>query len=166
MDFLHIKDLEISVISKGNPIDYEKELEIKITDTNELYRSILPKKLDIHRYKKYNLDEQLIKYILESNILNVDFNKYNGSMDIYIHNLEFDDGNIYHGEIKIRMKRYFDIDIGTNIDEIYDIDILRKQLKTSIDYIKFLENKISTLEEENNELKEKNDNQSVYYTNY
>jgi hypothetical protein len=64
------------------------------------------------------------------------------------------------------MKRYFDIDGNINeiqdIDEIQDIEILRKQLKTSTDYIKVLENKISKLEEENDELKV----QSYQYDNY
>ena len=45
MDFLHVDDLEISVIPKGNPIGNIKELEIKITDTYELYKGVLPKKL-------------------------------------------------------------------------------------------------------------------------
>lgn len=162
MDFLHADDLVISVIPVGNPIGNIKELEIKITDTNELYRGIVPKKLEIHGYKKYKLDEQLIKYIFSSKILNVNFNKSDGSMDIYIHDLEFDDGKKYSGKIILKMKRYFDID--GNIDEIEDIDILRKQLKTSADYIKVLENKISKLEEENYELKiEKNDNYFNYY---
>lgn len=162
MDFLHVDDLEISVIPGGNPIGNIKELEIKITNIDELYRVILPKKLEIHGYKKYKLDEQLIKYIFESNVFNVDYNKSYGSMDMYISNLEFDDGKKYSGKIILKMKRYFNID--TNIDEILDIDILKKQLKTSADYIKVLENKISKLEEENYELKiEKNDDCFDYY---
>ena len=53
-------------------------------------------------------------------------------MYLYIRDLEFDDGKIYSGEITIKMKRYFDINVNvdTNIDEIQDIEILRKQLKT------------------------------------
>ena len=82
MDFLHVDDLVISVRPKGNPIGDIKELELKITDTNQLYRAILPKKLEIHGYKKYKLDEQLIKYIFSSKILNVDYNESDGSMDI------------------------------------------------------------------------------------
>lgn len=152
MDFLHVDDLEISVIPKGYPIGNEKELEIKINNTNRLYRGNLPKRLEIHGYKKFKLDEQLIKYIFESNILNVNFDDFNGLMYIYISDLEFDDGKKYSGKITIEMKRYFNID--DNINDIQDIDILRKQLKTSADYIKVLENKISKLEEENSELKE------------
>lgn len=154
MDFLHTKDLEISVNPIGQPIYNEKELVIKITDADKQYKGILPKKLEIHGYKKYNLEEQLIKYIFESNVLNVDYNDCDGLMYIYIRDLEFDDGKKYSGKITIGMKRYFVID--DNIDEIQDIEILRKQLKTSTDYIKILENKISKLEEENNELKEIN----------
>ena len=164
MDFLYVDDLEISIIPKGNPIGNIKELEINITDTYEKYKGILPKRLEIHGYKKYKLDEQLIKYIFESKILNVDYNESDGSMDIYISNLKFDDGKYYSGKIIIRMKRYFNIDI--NIDDIQDIDILRKQLKTSIDYIKILDNKISKLEEENDELEEENYNQYNYYSYY
>ena len=128
-------DLEISVIHKGNPIGNIKELEIKITDIDELYRGVLPKKLEIHGYKKYKLDEQLIKYIFESNVLNVDFIKYDSLMYLYISDLKFDDGKKYSGKITIKMKRFFIID--NNIDEIQDIDILIKQLKTSTDYKNF-----------------------------
>ena len=157
MNFLYTKNLILSVIPKGYPIGDIKELEIKINDTNRLYRGILPKKLQIHGYKKYNLDERLIKYINESNILNVDFNDFDGLMYLNISNLEFDDGKKYSGKITIEMKRYFNID--GDIDVIQDIDILRKQLKTSIDYIKILENKISKLEEiKNNQF----DNYSYY----
>lgn len=163
MDFLHTKDLVISVIPKGYPIGNEKELEIKINNTNRQYSGILQKRLEIHGYKKYKLDEQLIKYIFESNMLNVYFNDLDGLMYLYISNLEFDDGKKYSGKITIEMKRYFNID--GNIDEIQDIDILRKQLKTSADYIKVLENKISKLEEENDELKELS-NRYDNYTDY
>lgn len=84
-------------------------------------------------------------------------------MDIYISNLKFDDGKYYSCKIIIRMKRYFNIDI--NIYDIQDIDILRKQLKTSADYIKILQNKISKLEEENDELEEQI-NQYDYYSDF
>jgi hypothetical protein len=160
MDFLHTKDLVISVNPTGQPIGNEKELEIKINNINRLYKGILPKKLKIHGYKKYNLEEQLIKYIFESNVLNVDYNDFDGLMYLYISDLEFDDGKKYSSKITIKMKRYFNID--ANIDEIQDIEILRKRLKTSADYIKVLENKIFKLEEENDELKE----YSNQYDNY
>ena len=73
-----------------------------------------------------------MKYIYVSNVLNVDLNDFYGLMYLYIRDLEFDDGKIYSGEITIKMKRYFDINVNvdTNIDEIQDIEILRKQLKT------------------------------------
>ena len=73
-----------------------------------------------------------MKYIYVSNVLNVDLNDFYGLMYLYIRDLEFDDGKIYSGEITIKMKRYFDINVNvdTNIDEIQDIVILRKQLKT------------------------------------
>lgn len=54
MDFLHVDDLEISVIPKGNPIGNIKELEINIIDTYEQYKGILPKRLEINGYKNIN----------------------------------------------------------------------------------------------------------------
>lgn len=150
MDFLQTKNLIIDVIPENTTLNNTKELIIKFD--NRIYKGILPKKIIT---KKYNLDELIIKYIFESNILNVDFDDFNGLMNIYIDNLEFNNGKKYPDKVKIEMKRYFNI----YDDIIQDNDNIKKTFCTLFDYVKILENKMSKLEEEIYSLKEINDKQ-------
>lgn len=159
MDFLHTENLTISIALKGS----QKELGIKIKNTNKLYKCILREKLDVHGYKKYRFDDQLIKYIYESKIINVQFNEFDDSMILYIHDIEFDDGKKYKKLINVKMNRFFDIDSDVDIDEIQNIEVLKIKLKESLDYIKLLENKISNLKQE---LDEKNKVDEGYYSDW
>lgn len=143
MDFLHTDNLITNIILDGNT----KKLEIKINNTNYKYIGTLPNKSEIRGFKKYKLDDELIEYINSSQILNVHFDELKSKMYILIDNLEFSDGKKYTSRIDIKMKRIFDCDIDENMD-INNIEIFREKLKTSIDYIKILENRISKLEEE------------------
>lgn len=162
MDFLHTENLTISIALKGG----QKELGIKIKNTNKLYKCILGEKLDIPGYKKYRFDDQLIKYIYESKIINVQFNEFDDSMTLYIRDIEFDDGKIYKKLINVKMNRFFDIDSDVDIDEIQNIEVLKIKLKESLDYIKLLENKISNLKQELDELDEKNKVDKGYYSDW
>lgn len=152
MELLHIDNYKI--IINDDIITYTKEIVLqinnKINNTKKSYIGKIPKILKIHGFKKYKFDEQLIKYILELKILNINYNDFDGLMYICIDNFIFDDGKKYPHTITIEMKRFFTID--NNIDETDDINEIKQIVKSSFDYIKILENKLYKLEQKINEI--------------
>lgn len=160
MVILHKDNLEISV----EDIQHNRKLlVIKIINSNQTYKGILPNKLKIRTYDKYKLDEQLINHIYNLDVLEAYFNDCGDNMNIYIHNLKLHDGKIYPMEITISMEIFFDIDIydDVNLDKIDDIETLKKKFKETINYAKHVGEKIKFFKYELEKIHEKklmNDN--------
>jgi len=163
MDFL-LKD---NVKLEFNKTHYYTEICITLLNNNINYKGVLPNKISNNKFNNYNLATCLQKHIVESNVLNVDFDYPNGQLHLYLSDVEFENNQKYNSTIKITLDRIFtydkDFENNKNIPELIQI------IKSAIDYHTYLENKIINLENKINEMENDdndNDNDNDNRLNY
>lgn len=120
------------------------EIYIKIINENFCYKGVLPNKLYVKKFYKYNFDEHLQKHIEESKVLNVNFDFINGILHLYLTDIEFENNIIYNTTTKITLEKVFNYD---EFDKFDNLESSIKLIKSLIEHVKFLENKVINLEE-------------------
>jgi hypothetical protein len=152
--------------------DNQYEIELDISDIKNIivyvkylyktFKTVLPKNLERHGFKKYNLALKLYNLII-FNTYKMEYIENVGIMLIFSNVIFEPDNKIYNGDIIVSLEEYVNYDgynlatIVNNLESI-DLETSKKLIILNHNHIGILERKIELLEEKIEEL-----NHESYY---
>jgi hypothetical protein len=151
------------MILKNNEYDIQlditdiKNIIVNVKYLHKTFKTILPKNLEKHGFKKYNLATTLYNLII-FNSYKIQYDKITGLMILIFLNVIFDpDGKVYNGEITVNLEEYIDyedLDLKSIIENLDNIDLvtLKKIIILNYNHNEILQRKIKLLEEKIDEL--------------
>lgn len=140
-----------------------KNILVHVRYQYKTFKSVLPKNLEKHGFKKYNLALVLYNLII-LNAYMIQYDKISGIMKLVFSNVIFEpDNKIYSESIFVELEEYVDYDgidfvsVLNNLDNI-DLVTSKKLIILNHNHIGILERKIKLLEEKIEELNSQSEN--------